>query len=182
VQVLALTFDDGPLGETTLDGMVGLLDVLRAEQVPATFFVNTYANTFDHPKVQVGQGWHALLPLLSGRAVAQHSTTQPTAASTLGIRPFAASTCTFAIRKSFWHVLQGVLKRMLSEGHDLGSHTAEHLSLTNLTAEQVEEQLQWAISNISMITNSSTVPVSEPALGGHTRAAVPHMRWVTTPT
>lgn len=58
-------------------------------------------------------------------------------------------------------VLQGVLQRVLSEGHDLGSHTAQHLFLTNLTATEVEQQLQWAISNISMITNSTMVPVSE---------------------
>lgn len=53
VQVLALTFDDGPVSETALDGIVGVLDVLKAEQVPATFFVNTYGNNFANPKIKV---------------------------------------------------------------------------------------------------------------------------------
>lgn len=34
-----MTFDDGPHAQ----GVNGLLDVLKAERVPATFFVNTYS-------------------------------------------------------------------------------------------------------------------------------------------
>lgn len=38
-QVLALTFDDGPHPSS----LPAVLDVLKAQGVPATFFVNTYA-------------------------------------------------------------------------------------------------------------------------------------------
>jgi hypothetical protein len=37
MQVLALTFDDGP----HVKHMTAVLDILKAEHIPATFFVNT---------------------------------------------------------------------------------------------------------------------------------------------
>lgn len=40
-QVLALTFDDGPHAAS----LTAVLDVLKNESVPATFFVNTYAES-----------------------------------------------------------------------------------------------------------------------------------------
>lgn len=54
VQVLALTFDDGP-NSKDLSGLVGVLDALKAEQAPATFFFNTRTNDFESPGVQVSQ-------------------------------------------------------------------------------------------------------------------------------
>lgn len=56
--------------------------------------------------------------------------------------------------------MQEVLQRVVSEGHEMGSHTAQHLDLTTLSAAGVEEQLVWAIGNISTVTNSTIVPVS----------------------
>jgi peptidoglycan/xylan/chitin deacetylase (PgdA/CDA1 family) len=56
LQVLALTFDDGPWPKN----MHGVLDVLKAEQVPATFFINTVTGLKEGPPdfntkaVQVG--------------------------------------------------------------------------------------------------------------------------------
>ena len=41
LQVLALTFDDGPQAK----GLNAVLDVLKRHAVPATFFVNTYRDS-----------------------------------------------------------------------------------------------------------------------------------------
>lgn len=51
-QVLALTFDDGPHA----GGLNGLLDVLKAQRVPAAFFINTaptWGKAFDSKPNQV---------------------------------------------------------------------------------------------------------------------------------
>jgi hypothetical protein len=51
-QVLALTFDDGPHA----GGLNGLLDVLKAQRVPAAFFINTaptWGKPFDSQPNQV---------------------------------------------------------------------------------------------------------------------------------
>lgn len=105
-KVLALTFDDGPHAQ----GVNGLLDVLKAERVPGTFFVNTYTVS----------GW--LGPFNS----------QPN---------------------------QAAMKRLLSEGHELGSHAAEHLRLSELPPNETAQQITWAIGNISAVTGSTTVPL-----------------------
>ncbi|KAF6264132.1 hypothetical protein COO60DRAFT_1624342 [Scenedesmus sp. NREL 46B-D3] len=49
--------------------------------------------------------------------------------------------------------------RAVQQGHDIGSHAAEHLDLTKLAPEQLEQQIAWGIGNISSLTGSSTVPL-----------------------
>lgn len=55
--------------------------------------------------------------------------------------------------------LQAALKRLLSEGHELGSHAAEHLRLSELPPSEAAQQITWAIGNISAVTGSTLVPL-----------------------
>jgi len=55
--------------------------------------------------------------------------------------------------------LQAAMKRLLSEGHELGSHAAEHLRLSELPPNETAQQITWAIGNISAVTGSTTVPL-----------------------
>lgn len=105
-KVLALTFDDGPQAE----GMEAVLDVLRAQKVKATFFVNTY--------MQGGFG---------GGFWAPHE--------------------------------QAALKRLLREGHELGSHAAIHLELNRLPKAEIDHQIEWAVGNITSVTGRKLVPL-----------------------
>lgn len=57
-------------------------------------------------------------------------------------------------------LLQAAALRAVQQGHDIGSHAAEHLDLTKLAPAQLEQQIAWGIGNISSLTGSSTVPVS----------------------
>jgi peptidoglycan/xylan/chitin deacetylase (PgdA/CDA1 family) len=56
--------------------------------------------------------------------------------------------------------LQAALKRLVVEGHELGSHAAEHVRLSQLAPAEAQKQIEWAIGNISRVTGSQTVPVS----------------------
>lgn len=70
-------------------------------------------------------------------------------------------------------LLQAALKRLLTEGHELGSHAAEHVRLSQLTPAQAQQQIEWAIGNISTVTGSKSVPVSRCAAVG-AGAPLPH--------
>jgi peptidoglycan/xylan/chitin deacetylase (PgdA/CDA1 family) len=62
-------------------------------------------------------------------------------------------------------MLQAAALRAVQQGHDIGSHAAEHLDLTKLEPGQIDQQIAWGIGNISALTGSSTVPVSLPGAG-----------------
>jgi hypothetical protein len=57
-------------------------------------------------------------------------------------------------------VLQAAALRAVQQGHDIGSHAAQHLDLTKLTPAEIEQQIAWGSLNISSLTGSSIVPVS----------------------
>lgn len=63
-------------------------------------------------------------------------------------------------RTSTCLALQEVLQRLLADGHELGSHAHQHLLLTQLTPEQVEQQLVQAVKRITEVTGMASVPVS----------------------
>ena len=88
---LALTYDDGPSSSVTFK----LLDILKAENVTATFFV-------------VGRG---LEDPEGARAV----------------------------------------KRIISDGHELGSHSYSHPRLTELSNDQIQEEIQKTENIISSV-------------------------------
>lgn len=54
---------------------------------------------------------------------------------------------------------QAALKRLLAEGHELGSHAAGHLHLSRLRPKTAKQHIEWAIGNISTVTGSTSVPV-----------------------
>jgi peptidoglycan/xylan/chitin deacetylase (PgdA/CDA1 family) len=60
-------------------------------------------------------------------------------------------------------VLQAAALRAVQLGHDIGSHAAQHLDLTKLTAAEIEQQIAWGSGNISTLTGSSFVLVSPQA-------------------
>jgi hypothetical protein len=59
-------------------------------------------------------------------------------------------------------LMQTALRRLIAEGHELGSHAAEHVHLSQLPAAEVQKQIEWAVSNISSVTGDKAVPVSCP--------------------
>jgi len=86
-------------------------------------------------------------------------TSAPTALSQIcPLRPSVACAC-----------VQAVVRSVLSLGHEIGSHAAQHVALTNLTTLQMQQQIAWAAGNLSATTGSEAVPVS--ALLAFTRAA-----------
>jgi peptidoglycan/xylan/chitin deacetylase (PgdA/CDA1 family) len=56
--------------------------------------------------------------------------------------------------------MQAALKRLLAEGHELGSHAAEHVYLSTLSPAAAQQQILWAIANITAVTGNKSVPVS----------------------
>ncbi|WIA15227.1 hypothetical protein OEZ85_001903 [Tetradesmus obliquus] len=49
--------------------------------------------------------------------------------------------------------------RAVQQGHDIGSHAAQHLDLTKLQPDQIDQQIAWGVGNISSLTDGSTVPL-----------------------
>jgi len=90
---VVLTFDDGP--SSVLDS---ILDVLKEENVPATFF------------------WQSRLLYES--------------------RPW---------------------KRVLEEGHQIGTHSTKHVNLTNLSYEEQYKDLAQSVAKIEAITRNKVV-------------------------
>jgi peptidoglycan/xylan/chitin deacetylase (PgdA/CDA1 family) len=51
------------------------------------------------------------------------------------------------------------LRRLLAEGHELGSHAAIHLQLSQLPTAEAQKQIEWAVGNITAVTGEKSVPV-----------------------
>lgn len=77
--------------------------------------------------------------------------------------------------------LQAAMKRLLAEGHELGSHAAIHLHLGELPTAEAKQQIEWAVGNISAVTGSKSVPVRVVAegcwSGGVDRWPYVHCSW-----
>lgn len=80
----------------------------------------------------------------------------------LGCLFFFSKTCLW---DACCHVLQAAAVRAVQQGHDIGSHAAQHLDLTKLQPDQIDQQIAWGVGNISSLTDGSTVPVSHASTG-----------------
>ncbi|WP_313814657.1 polysaccharide deacetylase family protein [Glutamicibacter sp.] len=58
------------------------------------------------------------------------------------------------------------LKRMVAEGHELGSHTWDHADITKLTKEKIEHEVQWTDEAIEKASGQKPT-VLRPPYGSH---------------
>jgi peptidoglycan/xylan/chitin deacetylase (PgdA/CDA1 family) len=52
------------------------------------------------------------------------------------------------------------MRRIVAEGHELGSHAALHKYLPGNSSADLALLLDWAVANISEVTGLESVPVS----------------------
>ena len=105
-KVIALTYDDGPGAHTSR-----LLDILRENQVKATFF-------------------------MIGRQVLAHA---------------------------------DVVKRVISEKHEIGNHTWDHPNLSKMSASQIEKQLVDTTNAIKNAAPDAQVRTVRPPYGAYSQ-------------
>ncbi|GAA1416078.1 hypothetical protein AUR04nite_29920 [Glutamicibacter uratoxydans] len=58
------------------------------------------------------------------------------------------------------------VKRMVAEGHELGSHTWDHADITKLTKEKIEHEVQWTEQAIEKASGEKPT-VLRPPYGSH---------------
>jgi peptidoglycan/xylan/chitin deacetylase (PgdA/CDA1 family) len=63
------------------------------------------------------------------------------------------------------------MRRIVAEGHELGSHAAQHKYLPYTNSTEVALLLDWAVANFSQVTGVRSVPVRMRQHASRRRAA-----------